>query len=118
MDYTATPSDNMQPGPANFDFLQAMYGTVSTGNGQGRNMLRKLSKDSEMVNVPSSVPSTLRDEVQTALGRMEQIQVGTEHLEGWIEHHRNEHGSLHSRTFGDDGAIVVRVAKKFPVKQF
>lgn len=101
MDYTNKPSENMTPGPENFLFLEEMYGTVNNGR---RSWLRRLMGTQSAV-----LPAQIHDEMVRAVQQMEQRSDGQEHLDGWLEEHRNEHGSVHSREFG--GGYTVKVAK-------
>jgi len=122
MDYTQTPSANMQPGPANFEFLAEMYGTVngefsnsdtgendSANNNGGRHLLRKNLMSStqtpKMMDSPTDVSNKIRQEVSKIQKRSD----GKEHLDGWFEEHRSEFGSLHTKYFGNGHSV--RVAK-------
>mmetsp|Transcript_14870 Transcript_14870/g.30347 ORF Transcript_14870/g.30347 Transcript_14870/m.30347 type:complete len:345 (+) Transcript_14870:43-1077(+) len=119
MDYTRTPSDNMQPGPENFDFLAQMYGTVNggsgnsdsnpTNNGGGRGLLRKLWTPSTQTPKVLDIPTDVLEKITQEVSIMEKRTDGQEHLDGWFEEHRSEFGSLHTKYFGD--GYSVRVAK-------
>ena len=137
MDYTRTPSANKAPGPANFEFLELMYGNVNgggtdngnggkengnggkeNGNGgkendnggkengnngnKGQRFLRTLSGP-----CPTSRPAALVQEMRQAIQQFELRTDGLEHLDGWLEEHRSEFGSLHSRDFGNGYKIQV-----------
>ena len=106
MDYTRTPSENKKPGPENFAFLEIMYGTVNNGkNGnRQRSFLRKLWTPT-VAQVPTDLAQLVRKEVL----KIEQRADGKEHLDGWLEEHRSEFGSVHSKTFGQ--GYSVKVAK-------
>jgi hypothetical protein len=103
MDYTRTPSHNESPGPENFAFLKIMYGTVN-------DRLRKLRWRSLLSrNASTKVPAEIRRLMTEAIEQIELRTDGKEHLDGWLEEHRSESGSLHSMEF--DAGYQVRVAK-------
>ena len=102
MDYTRAPSENKKPGPANFAFLQEMYGTVGGGR---RSFLRKLWAKSPVPANYDDVVQIMRQDVL----KMEQRTDGQEHLDGWYENHRSEFGSVHTKHFGQ--GFSVRVTK-------
>lgn len=106
MDYTRSPSDNKKPGPENFAFLEAMYGTVNDGRNRNRQraFLRRLWAPT-VAQVPADLAQQMREEVL----KIEQRADGKEHLDGWLEEHRSDFGSVHSRSFGQ--GYSVKVAK-------
>ena len=113
MDYTRTPSENMQPGAENFDFLAQMYGTVNGGignseNNGGRGLLRKPWTPSTKAH-PKVVdmPTELSDKIRREVSKIEKRTDGQEHLDGWFEEHRSEYGSLHTMYFGDGHSVMV-----------
>ena len=118
MDYTRQPGANKSPGPENFIFLEAMYGTVdggattttktTEGDGGERKLLRSgigATNSAEQLVIPTHLVTQVREAVRA----MEARNDGKEHLDGWTEEHRSEYGSRHSRDFGN--GVKVRVSK-------
>lgn len=114
MDYTSQPEANMQPGEANFLFLQEMYGTQTGGNTVASASevptdrripaLRGSATISWFEDVVLSVWDDLIPKIE---GRVDE----REHEDGWQLVHRSLHGSAHEMYLGK--GLVVRVHKLF-----
>jgi len=115
MDYTRNPQNNMQPGPPNFEFLQAMYGTVpetvaSEEASPGNRQIVGFDEHKNEID-SSGLPDWVLDAWEDLVPTIEQSADGREHQDGWRLLHSSLHGTLHEIELGD--GYILRVHKLF-----
>jgi hypothetical protein len=105
MDYTSNPQNNQQPGPANFEFLAALYGTIPTSAQASStvpgNRNRKL--ESEDKPLPDWLILTLEEVIPNIENRVD----GKEHEDGWLLLHRSLHAAAHEMDLGNGYKVQV-----------
>jgi hypothetical protein len=110
MDYTASPQNNDHPGPANFEFLAALYGTLTPSDTQSVQASssvpgnRELDKEDDGA-LPNWLLSALEDVIPNIEGRID----GKEHEDGWRLLHRSRRAAAHEMDLGN--GYTARVGK-------
>jgi hypothetical protein len=110
MDYTSNPQNNDQPGTVNFEFLEALYGTLpSSGNGQSVEASSKVPGNRELESEGDSLPEWLTLALDQVIPSIENRVDGNEHEDGWRLLHQSRGAAAHEMDLGN--GVTVQVHK-------
>jgi hypothetical protein len=108
MDYTSNPQNNKKPGPANFEFLAVMYGTIPN-NDQAVEASSTVpgNRNRELELEDKSLPEWLRLTLEEVIPNLENRNDGNEHEDGWRLLHRSDNAATHQMDLGDGYSVEV-----------
>jgi hypothetical protein len=109
MDYTTNPKNNDKPGPANFEFLAAMYGTLTPSDTQAVETSSSVPGDRKLDTEDDALPNWLLSALEDVIPNIENRIDGKEHEDGWRLLHRSLHAAAHEMDLGN--GVTVRVGK-------
>jgi hypothetical protein len=106
MDYTSNPQNNLRPGPANFEFLAALYGTISGQSVEATSTVPG-NRNRELESEDESLPDWLQLALEEVIPNLENRNDGNEHEDGWRLLHRSDNAATHEMDLGNGYKVQV-----------